>query len=180
MLLWSFEGCACGYGRDAGVLTIWAVIAVGVHLFTFRTEKLSPPAPMVLGAQAPGRVGRRPILHEGRRKAAFGVRRLRPVVLRGSDLVLRPWTEGDVAALVAACNDTEITRWIPVIPSQYTEEDALAFVRGEIRPDLDYSFAITSDGNVVGSIGMGLNSMGYRGRIGYWVAATTLDRKSVV
>ena len=40
--------------------TIWAVIAAGIHLFPFRTEKLSPPAPMVLGAQAPGRVGRRP------------------------------------------------------------------------------------------------------------------------
>ena len=40
-------------------LTLSAVIAAGIHLFPFRTEKLSPPAPMVLGAQAPGRVGRR-------------------------------------------------------------------------------------------------------------------------
>src|SRR6266540_6599845 len=38
-----------------------AVIAAGVHLFPFRTEKLSPPAPMVLGGQPPGRVGRRRI-----------------------------------------------------------------------------------------------------------------------
>src|SRR4029453_18385440 len=38
-----------------------AVIATGVHLFPFRTEKLSPPAPMVLGGQPPGRVGRRRI-----------------------------------------------------------------------------------------------------------------------
>ena len=45
----------------AGASTIWAVIAAGIHLFPFRTEKLSPPAPMVLGAQAPGRVGRRPV-----------------------------------------------------------------------------------------------------------------------
>ena len=42
-------------------LTISAVIAAGVHLFPFRTEKLSPPAPMVLGGQPPGRVGRRRI-----------------------------------------------------------------------------------------------------------------------
>src|SRR6476659_5088846 len=41
-------------------LTSWAVIATGKHLFPFRTEKLSPLAPMVLGEQSPGRVGRRP------------------------------------------------------------------------------------------------------------------------
>src|SRR5690606_38799491 len=33
-------------------------IAEGTHPFPFRTRKLSPPAPMVLGAGAPGRVGR--------------------------------------------------------------------------------------------------------------------------
>ncbi len=34
-------------------------LARGKHLFPFRTEKLSPSAPMVLGPQGPGRVGRR-------------------------------------------------------------------------------------------------------------------------
>jgi hypothetical protein len=34
-------------------------IAGGKHLFPFRTEQLSPSAPMVLGGQPPGRVGRR-------------------------------------------------------------------------------------------------------------------------
>jgi hypothetical protein len=33
--------------------------ARGKHLFPFRTEQLSPSAPMVLGPQGPGRVGRR-------------------------------------------------------------------------------------------------------------------------
>src|SRR5829696_8721584 len=33
-------------------------IARGKHLFPFRTEQLSPSAPMVLGGQPPGRVGR--------------------------------------------------------------------------------------------------------------------------
>ena len=35
------------------------VIARGPHLFPFRTEQLSPSAPMVLGLAGPGRVGRR-------------------------------------------------------------------------------------------------------------------------
>jgi hypothetical protein len=34
-------------------------LARGKHLFPFRTEKLSPSAPMVLGPRGPGRVGRR-------------------------------------------------------------------------------------------------------------------------
>src|SRR3954447_14439391 len=42
--------------------TSLAVIAQELPLFPFRTEKLSPLVPMVLGAQAPGRVGRRRIL----------------------------------------------------------------------------------------------------------------------
>ncbi len=34
-------------------------LARGKHLFPFRTEQLSPSAPMVLGPHGPGRVGRR-------------------------------------------------------------------------------------------------------------------------
>src|SRR5215211_70623 len=37
-------------------------MAAGIHLFPFRTEKLSPPAPMVLRGRLRGRVGRRPFL----------------------------------------------------------------------------------------------------------------------
>src|SRR6266511_4152636 len=67
--LWSFEGAA----KPAHIDKLSAVIAVGKHLFPFRTEKLSPPAPMVLGGQPPGRVGRRRILTEGAARAALFV-----------------------------------------------------------------------------------------------------------
>src|SRR3954462_2900577 len=50
-------------------LTVSAVIAAGGHLFPFRTEKLSQLAPMVLGGQPPGRVGRRRLFRP--RRAAF-------------------------------------------------------------------------------------------------------------
>ena len=43
---------------------IKVVIAQGIHLYPFRTEKLSPAAPMVL--RKSGRVGRRLILPRGR------------------------------------------------------------------------------------------------------------------
>jgi RimJ/RimL family protein N-acetyltransferase len=98
------------------------------------------------------------------------------VELRDDDLVLRLWGDDDVPALVVACNDSEITRWIPVIPSPYTERDALAFVRGEVGSAPERSFAITQGEILVGAIGMSMNSMSYRGRIGYWIAAPARGR----
>jgi len=93
------------------------------------------------------------------------------MVLSDRDLVLRPWTEADVPALVTECNDEEIRRWLPAIPAPYTEEHALAYVRGEVRPE-ERTFAVTLDGVVAGSIGLTINSHHYRGTIGYWVAAS--------
>jgi len=92
------------------------------------------------------------------------------VELRDGDLILRPWAEDDVEAIVGAINDPEIAYWIPLIPRPYTEEDAREFFRGDVAPD-DYRLAVTRSGDVVGGIGMGVNSHQYRGTIGYWVAA---------
>jgi RimJ/RimL family protein N-acetyltransferase len=91
------------------------------------------------------------------------------VELRDGDLVLRPWTEGDVDAIVAGCNDPEVSRWIPTIPHPYTRDDALAFLRGEVVPE-HTALAMELGGRVVGGIGLGLNRHGYRGSIGYWAA----------
>ena len=52
--LCGFEGHREGDSHEFPV-----VMARGKHLFPFRTEQLSPSAPMVLGPQGPGRVGRR-------------------------------------------------------------------------------------------------------------------------
>ena len=57
--------------REGGVSHRFPVVmARGKHLFPFRTEQLSPSAPMVLGSQGPGRVGRRRF--ESVQRAAFG------------------------------------------------------------------------------------------------------------
>ena len=39
-------------------ISLPVTIAAGLHLFPFRTEKLRPPAPMILHAQVCGKVGR--------------------------------------------------------------------------------------------------------------------------
>ena len=52
--------CAVLKAREgAGLDRFPVAMARGKHLFPFRTEQLSPSAPMVLGSQGPGRVGRR-------------------------------------------------------------------------------------------------------------------------
>ena len=68
------------------------VVAQGSYLFPFRTEKSSLVAPMVLGGQLPGRVGRRRILFTGPSRIARGG----PVLLparraRAWDLRQRAW-----------------------------------------------------------------------------------------
>ena len=85
--------------------------------------------------------------------------------LRDQELALRPWREEDAPAVYDACQDTEIQRWIPVIPRPYTMEDALAFVRGEA-----HSLAVAEEGTVVGSIAMRVNEQSRTGHIGYWWA----------
>src|SRR5437899_7577016 len=59
--LCSFEGPGAAVSRRFPV-----ALARGKHLFPFRTEQLSPSAPMVLGSRGPGRVGRRRSLTDGR------------------------------------------------------------------------------------------------------------------
>ena len=51
----------CGFEGPRGAVSRRFPVAMarGKHLFPFRTEPLSPSAPMVLGPQGPGRVGRR-------------------------------------------------------------------------------------------------------------------------
>ena len=95
--------------------------------------------------------------------------------LRDGDLLLRPWTEDDVPALVEACNEEQIRHWLPGIPVPYTAEHALSYVRGEVNPE-ERAFAIAVDDVASGSIGLRMNAHGYRGSIGYWVAAPVRGR----
>lgn len=96
--------------------------------------------------------------------------------LRDGDLELRPWTLDDVPALVHACNDDEIRRWLPTIPDPYTEADARAYVEGK-TPHVDrHQLAITEDARVVGAIGMDVVKSIGQGTIGYWCAREARGR----
>src|SRR6188474_779673 len=59
LLLYLSRPCAVFKLHRGGLAKFRWCIAKGRHLFPFRTEQLSLSAPMVLGGQPPGRVGRR-------------------------------------------------------------------------------------------------------------------------
>jgi RimJ/RimL family protein N-acetyltransferase len=93
--------------------------------------------------------------------------------LSGEGVRLRPWQVDDAPAVAAACRDPEIPRWIPFLPSPYTEEDARRYVSNCMESDDDrFPFAIVDpdSGRLLGSIDMRVNPM-RTGQIGYWVVA---------
>ena len=70
---------------EATGLDIFPVaLAWGKHLFPFRTEQLSPTAPMVLGPQGPGRVGRRRFLLTSRPPGGSFSLTVPPATARGA------------------------------------------------------------------------------------------------
>jgi RimJ/RimL family protein N-acetyltransferase len=97
--------------------------------------------------------------------------------------MLRPWgKDGDVDAIVAACNDHQIATFLDQIPSPYTEDDAHAYLeltRDGWAAGTIANFAIVEGGRPVGSIGIrwleGFEGEG-TAEIGYWVAAEARGR----
>ncbi|HWB72713.1 MAG TPA: GNAT family protein [Egibacteraceae bacterium] len=84
-------------------------------------------------------------------------------------------TTGDVAAIVAACNDPEAVRWLP-LPVPYGDHDASEFLAAQ-RPEADrgvtLNFAIRRVGSpqLVGSIGAHFaRARADEAELGYWVA----------
>lgn len=94
--------------------------------------------------------------------------------LVSGDTVLRPWRDSDAAAVTAACQDPEISRWTRV-PDNYSESDARAFLlyrydamlAGTTAP-----FAVVSqDDTLLGSVSLiHLDWDHLRGEVGYWLA----------
>ena len=92
------------------------------------------------------------------------------------ELVLRDWREEDAPQVVAACNDPEIQRWIPV-PNPYRLEDALEYIHtgeSEREAGRQLRFALVrseEDSMLLGSIGIVRPSLrDRRVEIGYWLA----------
>jgi RimJ/RimL family protein N-acetyltransferase len=105
--------------------------------------------------------------------------RIAAPTLTDGEIAVRPLRESDVPAIVAACQDPEISRWTRV-PSPYTVEDArrfLAIAATEAAAGEGVALAVAdARDRLVGTVALfGLDGTG-RGEIGYWTAAHARGR----
>ncbi len=85
---------------------------------------------------------------------------------------LRPWAAGDEAALVKYANNRKIWRNLrDAFPHPYTMDDARAWVSKNFGRDEVTEFAIASDSEAIGGIGIRLEQDVARrsAEIGYWL-----------
>lgn len=96
-----------------------------------------------------------------------------PITLTDGIVTLRAFEPGDAPAVVEACQDPLIARFVP-IPQPYTQETARGFVarrRADWDGETERSFAITDaqTGLLLGAIARHLRTE-HRAEIGYWLA----------
>jgi RimJ/RimL family protein N-acetyltransferase len=104
-----------------------------------------------------------------------------PVTLRTARLTLRPPALDDVDAIVAACQDPGIQRYVPV-PVPYTREDAVSYV-GSFCPDgwasgARLTWAIQEGESFVGTVGLHAVADG-AAELGYWLAPESRGRGTI-
>jgi len=93
--------------------------------------------------------------------------------LRDGDLRLRPPTKADVPAIVEACQDAELARFIPGFPSPYTMSDAKAWVARKQRPARTFLIVDAETDRLLGAIEV---RVAETGSIGYWVRSDARGR----
>lgn len=100
------------------------------------------------------------------------------VTLSDGVVALRGWRTTDAPAVLAACQDPLIARFIP-IPQPYTEADALGFVTfhadGQAEHERAFAIVDASTGGLLGSISRH-GPFGHRATFGYWLAPDARGR----
>jgi RimJ/RimL family protein N-acetyltransferase len=86
-------------------------------------------------------------------------------------LVLRPPQEVDLDAVQAACQDPEISRFIPFVPVPYTADDARAWLAGVARDwtegeELTFAIVDRETDRFLGVVTIRLRD---GGSVGYWL-----------
>jgi RimJ/RimL family protein N-acetyltransferase len=110
--------------------------------------------------------------------------------LRTEHLVLRPFGDADIDAVVDACQDPETQRYVPV-PAPYTRSDGETFVRETVpkgrAAGTDVIFGVFEEatGEAVASVGLHRikhigAEFGGVGEIGYWTKPSARGRGLMV
>ena len=99
---------------------------------------------------------------------------LTPKVLHGDVAVLRPFRRSDTDDIVAGCSDPLTQRFLPLLPSPYTAEDARWWIEegasnGFAAGGAGYAVADPVTDRLLGAVGINRVAHG-SGEIGYWIA----------
>jgi RimJ/RimL family protein N-acetyltransferase len=103
--------------------------------------------------------------------------RLAQPVLRAGDLVLRPFADGDAAALLAAFADPEIQRWhARTVESQSEASELIARYQRAWRDETGAHWAITGPGLIGRAALRTVDLEEGRAEIAYWVTPAARGR----
>jgi RimJ/RimL family protein N-acetyltransferase len=99
----------------------------------------------------------------------------------GAGVRVRRYRDEDVPAVQAACDDPLTQRFLPMLPSPYTREDAAWWVREGSLPAFErgggnFAIADPDSDHLLGGIGITHEQNG-NGEIGYWVAPWARSRR---
>jgi RimJ/RimL family protein N-acetyltransferase len=91
-------------------------------------------------------------------------------VLETARLILRPYSERDIPALLPLIGSLEVARTTLRIPHPYTEQDARNFVANvEAEEEARLGITLRIDGRLIGGVGLRLNSPHQHAELGYWL-----------
>jgi RimJ/RimL family protein N-acetyltransferase len=96
--------------------------------------------------------------------------------LRDDELLLPPPTESDVLSIVDACQDAELSRFIPGFPRPYREHDARGWIASQNSGDESSKTFLVVDAESDALLGAIEVRLGEVGSIGYWIAKDARGR----
>ena len=146
-----------------------------------------PPGRLVTGVHLPRRdprlaaaarhaVGRMGCLPAGRRATRPRTAWDPIPVIRGERITLRPWCEADAGRVTEACSDEVTQHWLWMLPSPYTRDTALWYIRrhtaeADTSSGLFWCIADTDTDECLGNVSLMLkDSLDPTMReVGYWL-----------
>jgi RimJ/RimL family protein N-acetyltransferase len=98
--------------------------------------------------------------------------------LRVDELHVRPWRPEDAEALVRACQDPLLQRWMPDLPRPYRVKHALTFIHAQPHDRSVRHLGVFDDQGLAGSVVLhGIDKAAGTAGVGYWSAPWARGRR---
>src|SRR5262252_6613211 len=92
--------------------------------------------------------------------------------LQTARLTLRSYSAADIPDLIRLAGAREVAATTLRIPHPYTEQDGRNFIEacaGKSGPETRFAITLTSDGQLYGGIGLGMDEPHKHAELGYWL-----------